>query len=90
MTRAEFAQTDVSVAVAGSDKKNYEFRSSSSNVVFPGFMQILGGVQAVENSDENNTENASSELARLTGQENCNIIEATVSRSHIHSYNYRL
>ncbi len=76
MARAEFAQTDAAVAVAGADQKNYEFRSSASSVVFPGFMQVLGMPQSSENSDENAAVDVSGALAKLQDKEDCNIVEA--------------
>ena len=76
MARAEFAQTDAAVAVAGADQKNYEFRSSASSVVFPGFMQVLGMPQSSENSDENTAVDVSGALAKLQDKEDCNIVEA--------------
>ncbi|MBO5923960.1 MAG: type I DNA topoisomerase, partial [Lentisphaeria bacterium] len=76
MSKAEFAQTDVAVAVDGADNKNYEFRASSSSVVFPGYMQVLGVPQAAENGEENTAVDAAGTLAGLCNDEKCSILEA--------------
>ena len=76
MSKAEFAQLDVSVKVDGSDERNYEFRASASNVVFPGFMKVLGAPQNADESEDHSCEDAGGALAKLSDNEVCTIAEA--------------
>lgn len=77
MSRAEFAQLDVSVVVDGADAKSYDFRASASSVVFPGYMKVLSTAQLPEaESEENSAVDVSGALAKLQNAEKCSIKDA--------------
>jgi len=73
MSKAEIAQTAVSVGIAGGDGHHYDFRTSASAVLFPGYMKVLGAARS--ESDEN-AEESDARLDRLKAQEPCTIGKA--------------
>ena len=77
MARAEFAQLNVTVQVDGEEDNIYDFRSTASSVVFPGFMKVMGLTQAADNDeDEDAAVDAGGNLNRLQDNEKCRILDA--------------
>ena len=73
MSKAEIAQTTVSVGIAGSDARHYDFRAAASTVLFPGYMKVLGAAR--EENDETG-DSDSARLDRLKPQEPCTVAKA--------------
>jgi len=76
MTRAEFAQLNVSVAVDGADGRKFDFRAAASSVVFPGFMKVMSSSQSDNDLDDEAAVDVSGALAKLKEAEICTIKEA--------------